>query len=136
MIVYLLDHLFAASPSHKIEAGNVEEWRRAVAQIPPRRSGAPYACALVIPERDPVRPFPVQYFHGAEYPASCVYNGEFCVQVGLAGARVAQDQWDGINLLPGYLDCYDGFLSGVAQAGRRRIYPELASVAGAHSEDE
>lgn len=119
MRVDLATDPWAARAAHEIEASSAAEWRSAVAGLPVGRFAA-----FVYVGDDP-KPFPVQRFHGVDWPRSVVSNDGFLViRTGLTGAGLALDQWQCLSEFPQHIAAYDAFISSDVRATiRGAVYP-------------
>ena len=121
MRIYLMSDPWAERAAHDIEAATLHKWRAAISAIPPAR----FCAAVVVPELDPVKPHPVQMFHGALWPREVTSpDGFLVVRTGLMGAKLAAAQWEVLAAFPVQIAASEQFLStDVRGVTRKAVFP-------------
>jgi hypothetical protein len=128
VLIHLLDNPWATVKLATIEAENVNDWARTIAEIPPPRVRPGYAAAVVIEEFDPTgKPFVVQVQGTSNDAAHLrdVVDGTFLiVKTGLISRQTALLQWEAITMMQDFLGAYEQFIGGsMANVVRRAVYP-------------
>lgn len=130
MRIYLLEHPWTARPSATIDASSLREWRQAVAEVQPLRSGRAYAAAVEMLNRcGSGKPFPVQVM-GQSFREVTDSANILAVRTGLIPERIAAMQWAAIIGMPEYFRQWDAFLGSTGDMVRAKVKPPPRLVDG------